>query len=91
VLTLGASQPRLVSAGGIRVSNLPTWAIWSIAAAVVLSPALAFVMAIGVEILISTLTDAGISVLLPLAVAVALGSRLLRLHSRPGGKASDRM
>jgi len=56
----------------MRVSSLPTWAIWSIAAAAVLM-------------------DAGMSVLLPLAVGSALGWLLLRLRSRSGGKASARM
>jgi hypothetical protein len=41
------------------VSSLPTWAIWSIAAGVLLSPVLAFLIAIGVEILIGSLMDAG--------------------------------
>ena len=75
----------------MRVSSLPTWAIWSIAAAAVLSPLLAFLMAIAVEVLIGALMDAGMSVLLPLAVGSALGWLLLRLRSRSGGKASARM
>ena len=54
------------------------------AAAAVLSPALAFLVAIAVEILIGTLMDAGMSVLLPLAVAVGLGWFLLRRRSRSG-------
>ena len=75
----------------MRVSSLPTWAIWSIAAAAVLSPLFAFLMAIAVEIMIGALMDAGMSVLLPLAVASALGWLLLRLRSRTGGKASARI
>jgi hypothetical protein len=41
------------------MNSLPTWAMWSIIAATVLSPVLAFLMAIGVEIFIGVLTDAG--------------------------------
>jgi len=48
----GARQPRSVSAGSIRVSDLPTWATFSIAAAAVLSPVLAFLMTIAVGILV---------------------------------------
>jgi hypothetical protein len=45
------------SAGGIRVSSLPTWAIWSIAAVALLSPVLAFLIAVAVEFLIGSLMD----------------------------------
>ena len=62
---LGAREPRSGSAGGIRVSSLPTWAIWSIAAAALLSPVLAFLIAIAVEILIGSLTDAGVPLASP--------------------------
>jgi len=73
------------------VSTLPAWAIWSIAAAAVLSPVLAFLVAIAVEILIGSLMDAGLPVLLPVAVTGALGCFLLRVRSpRPGGKVSAR-
>ena len=72
------------------MSSLPTWVKWSIAAAAVLSPALAFLMAIAVEAMIGALMDAGAPVLLPLAVAGALGCLLLRFRSHPGGKASAR-
>ncbi|MBV8132527.1 MAG: hypothetical protein JO282_08475 [Alphaproteobacteria bacterium] len=59
------------------MSSLPTWAIWSIAAAAVLSPVLAFLTAIAIEILIGSLMDAGVPVLLPLAVTGALGYEAL--------------
>ena len=49
------------AAGGSGVNSLPTWAIWSIVVAAVLSPVLAFLMAIGVEILIGVLYDADCS------------------------------
>ena len=69
--------------------NLPTWAIWSIAAGALLSPVLAFLIAIAVEILVGSLMDAGVPLLLPLAVAGALGWVLLRMRSpRLRGKAS---
>jgi hypothetical protein len=42
------------------MNSLPTWAMWSIIAAAVLSPVLAFLMAIAVEIVIGVLKDAGI-------------------------------
>jgi hypothetical protein len=43
------------------VNSLPTWAIWSIFVAAVLSPVLAFLMAIAVEILIDVLLEAGVA------------------------------
>ena len=74
---------------GVRVSSLPTWAMWSIAVVVLLSPVLAFLTSILVEILISLVKDAGVLALLTLAVAGALGWVLLRVRwSRPRGKAS---
>jgi hypothetical protein len=85
----GAKEPTSVSAVGIRVSNLPTWVIWSIVVAAVLSPVLAFLMAIVVEILIGALLDAGILPFLALATAGAVGSPLLRkLWARPRERAS---
>ena len=74
---------------GVRVSSLPTWAMWSIAVAALLSPVLAFLIAIAVEILIGSVTDAGVPLLLTLAVAGALSWILLRMRSpRLRGKAS---
>ena len=63
------------------MSSLPTWAIWSIAAAALLSPVLAFLIAIAVEILIGSLKDAGVPLVLTLAVAGAPGWVLLRMRS----------
>jgi amino acid transporter len=64
------------------VNRLPTWATWSIAVAVVLSPALAFLMFIAAEILIDLLMEAGALALIGLAIAVGIGwflrRRLLR-------------
>ena len=86
---LGAREPRSGSAGDIHVSSLPTWAIWSIAVAALLSPVLAFLIAIAVEILIGSVTDAGVPLLLTLAVAGALSWILLRMRSpRLRGEAS---
>ena len=59
------------AAGGSGVNSLPTWAIWSIVVAAVLSPVLAFLMAIAVEILIGALKDAGA---LPFLAFVAIGA-----------------
>jgi hypothetical protein len=69
------------------MSSLPTWAHLSIiAAAVLLCPALAFLMAIAVEILIGVLKDAGVPALLVLVVAGAIGWSLFRkLWGRPRG------
>jgi hypothetical protein len=60
------------------MSTLPTWAIWSIAAAAVLSPVLAFLMAIAVEILIGVLKDAGMLEFLALVAASVIGCLLIR-------------
>jgi hypothetical protein len=51
--------------------NLPTWALLSIAVAAMLSPVLAFLMAIAVEIVIGALVDAGA---LPAFAFVAAGA-----------------
>ena len=68
------------------MSSLPTWATWSIAAAAVLSPVLAFLMAIAVEILIGVLKDAGMLEFLALVAASVISYSLLRkLHVRPRG------
>jgi hypothetical protein len=72
------------------MSILPTWATSSIAAAVVLlSPVLAFLMAIAAEILIDLLMEAGAPTLIGLAIAVGIGWFLCRkLWPRMGGGAS---
>jgi hypothetical protein len=71
------------------MSSLPTWAIWSIIAAAVLSPVLAFLTAIAVEIFIGVLKDAGILELLAVGAIGAISWLLLRkLRARPRGSAS---
>lgn len=68
------------------MSSLPTWATWSIAAAAVLSPVLAFLMAIAVEILIGVLKDADMLEFLALVAASVISYSLLRkLRVRPRG------
>jgi hypothetical protein len=77
-----------VSAGRDGMSSLPTWAIWIISASVLLCPALAFLMAIAVEILIGVLKDAGVFALLAIVVTGAIGWSMLRkLWGRPRGSA----
>jgi phosphate/sulfate permease len=49
------------------MNSLPTWAMWSIIAAAVLSPVLAFLMAIAVEIFIGVLKMLAFSNSSPLA------------------------
>jgi hypothetical protein len=68
------------------MNSLPTWAMWSIIAAAVLSPVLAFLMAIAVEIFIGVLKDAGILELLAIGAISWLLLRKLRV--RPRGSAS---
>jgi uncharacterized membrane protein len=68
------------------MNSLPTWAMWSIIAAAVLSPVLAFLMAIAVEIFIGALKDAGI--LEFLAVGAISWLLLRKLRVRPRGSAS---
>ena len=65
--------------------NLPTWAPLSIIAVVVLlSPVLAFLMAIAVEILIGLMVEAGAPVLPALVATGAIGWPLFRkLRRRP--------
>jgi hypothetical protein len=71
------------------MSSLPTWAMWSIIAAAVLSPVLAFLTAIAVEIFIGVLKDAGILELLAVGAIGAISWLLLRkLRARPRGSAS---
>ena len=70
------------------MNSLPTWATWSIVAAAALSPVLAFLMAIAVEILIDSLMEADVPALLAFVVASALGcSRFRKLRVRPRGSA----
>ena len=58
--------------------SLLTLAIWSILAAAVLSPVLAFLMAMAVEIVIGALVDAGAFPAFPLVAGGAIGCLLLR-------------
>jgi hypothetical protein len=71
------------------MSSLPTWAIWSIAAAAVLSPVLAFLTVIAVEILIDFLMEVGVPALLAFIVVSALSCSLFRkLRVRSHGSAT---
>jgi UPF0716 family protein affecting phage T7 exclusion len=61
------------------MGRFPTWTkFWVVAAAVLLSPVLAFLMAIAVEISIGAVEDAGALPLLALVVAGAIGCSLIR-------------
>jgi hypothetical protein len=55
------------------MNRIPTWQLFIITVAVLLSPILAFLMAIVVEVLIDSLMAAGVPVLLTGAVAGAIG------------------
>ncbi len=69
------------------MSSLPTWAIWSIAVALMLlSPVFGFLTAIGVEILIGALKETGMLALLAApAVGVIGWSMLRKVWIRPCG------
>jgi hypothetical protein len=85
---LAAQMTRSVSAAGNHLSSLPKWAIWWIALAAVLSPVLAFLGAIGVEVLIGTLVDTGLLSFLAFVVVGAIGwSQLRRPSVRQRGRA----
>ncbi len=73
------------------MSNLPSWAQMSIiATAVLLSPMLAFLTAMAVEILIGVLADAGLTACIAFVAAGVVGYPLLRkLRVRPRGTAQD--
>ena len=60
------------------MDSVPNWAWWTIAGGILLSPVLAFLLAIAVEILISVLTQAGVPALLIVAAAVIAGRLLVR-------------
>jgi hypothetical protein len=71
------------------MNSLPTWAMWSIIAAAVISPVLAFLVAIAVEIFIGVLKDAGVFEFLAVGAIGAISWLLLRkLRVRPRGSAS---
>ena len=80
---LHVRQAKSVSAGGDGVRSIPIWAMWSIAVAALLSPVFALLMAPAAEILIGSLMDAGLPVLLPLAIAGILAWLLLPLPHDP--------
>ena len=70
------------------MSRPPSWVIWFIvAAAAILSPVLAFLMAIAIEIVVVALVDAGALPILAFVTAGAVGWLLLRnLCVRPRGR-----
>ena len=70
--------------------SLPTWAIWSIAVAALLSPVLALLIAIVVEILIGALMDADVLPFFALVAAGAIGgSQLRKERVRPRGATAE--
>jgi hypothetical protein len=73
------------------MSNLPTWAQLSIiATSVLLSPVLAFLMAMAVEILIGVLVDAGwLTSIALVAAGVIICPVLYKLRMRSQGTAQD--
>ena len=77
---------------GPAMGRFPSWAKFSVvAAAVLLSPVLAFLMAIAVEISIGAIEDSGGLSLLALVVAGAIGCSLIRkAGARLWCKRSDR-
>ena len=89
----------LLGIGAVRVSRrtsvsgLPTWAIWSIIAVpALLSPVLAFLLAIAVAILIGALKDAGVPALLATCAALLTGwllARKLLAGSRSGDRSDE--
>ncbi len=66
------------------MDSLPTWACWTIAGAILLSPALAFLLAILIEIGVGAVKEGGLPALLMLVFA-GIFSRLLfrRIWKRP--------
>jgi hypothetical protein len=66
------------------VISLPAWGILAIAAAALLSPVLAFLLALAVEIVVVVLQDAGVLKFVALAAAGAVGwSWCRKLWVRP--------
>jgi len=71
------------------MSRLPAWQLSIITVVILLSPMLALLMAIGVEILIDSLMAAGVPVLLTGVLAGAIGwSRFHKLRFRPRKQAT---
>jgi hypothetical protein len=66
------------SESGPPVSSTPSWVIWFIVAAAILSPVLAFLMAIAVDIVVGVLIDAGVLKSVALVSAGAVGWSLCR-------------
>ena len=67
------------------MSNLPTWAVWSIVVPLVLlSPVIAFLLAMAAEILVFALVDAGAPGLVLLGGGV--GSLVLFRRIRPASQ-----
>ena len=64
------------------MGSLPAWAVSIIAAVVLLSPALAFLMALAVEILIDLLNEAGVPIYFAPIVTVAVGWLLFESFGR---------
>ena len=68
------------------MSSLPTWAVWSIVVpCALLSPVIAFFLAIAVEIVVGSLVDAGAPALLVVGAGAGtlLLFRKLSVQSRP--------
>jgi predicted membrane protein len=71
------------------MNRIPTWQLSIITVAVLLSPMLAFLMAIVVEVLIDSLMAAGVPLLLTGVVAGAIGWSLFhKLRFRPRKQAT---
>jgi hypothetical protein len=71
------------------MSRLPTWQLSIITVAVLLSPVLAFLIGVGVEILIDSLMAAGVPALLAGVAAGAIGWSLFhKLRFRPRKQAA---
>ena len=71
------------------MSRLPTWQLSIITVAVLLSPMLAFLIGVGVEILTDSLIAAGVPVLFTCVVAGAIGWSLFhKLRFRPRKEAT---
>jgi hypothetical protein len=60
------------------MDKLPTWAWWTIAGGILLSPVIAFLLAVLVEIVIGCLVQGGLPAILILTVAVISGRLLMR-------------
>jgi hypothetical protein len=70
------------------MDTLPIWGWWIIAAAVLLSPVFAFLLALLVEIVVGVLKEGGAPALLSLVTAGVIG-RLLVSKRRARPKARD--